>query len=408
MPAPIPRNETQRLDELYEFDILDTVPEAAYDAITYLASQICDVPIALISIVDSDRQWFKSTVGIDAAQTPRDQAFCAYALHQPDDLMIVPDASTDSRFQANPLVTGDPSIRFYAGAPLTTHAGHVLGTLCVIDRKPRRLSAAQARALEALSLQVMALLQLRRTVQELDTKQRELAEATRQRDTFMATVSHEIRTPLTSVIGYVDLLRSGLPDEERAEVLEMLARHAADVEYLIEDLLIAARAEAESLKVWRVPVSLGAQVAQVLEGLYLDQDIPIIVDTAGCQAAGDPARVRQIVRNLVTNAIRYGGPNILIQATRSGDRCHLTVRDDGPGVPEEDRDRIFEQFGQSAAAVEVASSVGLGLPISRLLAERMGGNLTYRYVDHHSIFDLELPASTAAAVAGDAIEAANP
>jgi len=367
------------------------VAEEAYDAITYLAAEICGAPIALISIVDKDRQWFKSRVGLDVTETPRDVAFCAHAIHQPSSLLIVPDASADPRFSTNPLVTGDPSIRFYAGAPLVSPAGNALGVLCVIDREPRRLTSQQEKALAALSIQVMALLELRRTVRDLEEKQREVEAATAQRDSFMAAVSHEIRGPLTAVIGYVDLLRSGLPDDERSEVLARVAREAADVEYLIEDLLVSARIEADSLRMATVPVRLDAQVAQVLEGLDPVAVAVMDVVVEDCRATGDPARVRQIVRNLVTNAFRYGGPAITVEVQSAGEACRLMVFDDGAGIPVGDRDLVFEPFRQGAGGPNVAASVGLGLPISRLLAEKMGGSLTYRYEDARSVFELQLP-----------------
>ncbi len=391
-PAPLPENESLRLAELRSFGILDTIAEEAYDAITYLASQICEAPIALISIVDEDRQWFKSRVGLDVVETDRDVAFCAHAIHQPSSLMIVPDAATDPRFSSNPLVTDDPSIRFYAGAPLVSPAGNALGTLCVIDREPRQLSEDQERALAALSVQVMALLELRRTVRDLEQKRREVDSATQQRDTFMATVSHEIRGPLTAVVGYIELLRAGVPDEERGEVLTTIAREAADVEYLIEDLLVSARAEADSLRVAAVPVSLDAQVAQVIEGLDPGDTAGIDVTVEECRVVGDPARVRQIIRNLVTNAVRYGGPSIAVDVRGAGDLCHLTVADDGAGIAPADREHVFEPFKQADGGRHVAASVGLGLPISRLLAERMGGSLAYRFEDDLSLFDLTLPA----------------
>ncbi|MCP3975653.1 MAG: GAF domain-containing sensor histidine kinase [bacterium] len=392
MPASLPPDEAQRLAELKNYEILDTVAEATYDAITYLASQICDVPIALISIVDEDRLWFKSRVGVEATETHRDLAFCAYAIHDPTEIMVVTDASLDDRFNSNPLVTGDPSIRFYAGAPLATETGNALGTLCVIDREPRTLTEGQETALEALSVQVMALLELRRTVRDLEQKQVELAEATRQRESFMATVSHEIRTPLTSVVGYVELLQGDLPDGERAEMLTNVAREAADVESLIEDLLIAARAEADSLRVAAVSVNLPAQIAQVMESLATQISSPITVETQECRAVGDPARVRQIVRNMLTNAFRYGGPNTTISSLGDEETCHVVVADDGEGIAEADCERIFDQFVQVQNGRDVPSSVGLGLPISRLLAEKMGGSLTYRFEDGLSKFDLSLPA----------------
>lgn len=172
MGAPQPFNEAERLLSLQDFDILDSIPEQSYDDLTQLAATICQAPIALISFIDSYRQWFKSAAGVDIGvdETPRDHSFCTYAIMQPTQLMVVEDATKDVRFADNPLVTGHPYIRFYAGAPLVTEAGHALGTLCVIDTKPNSISATQKNALQALARQVMEQLQLRHKIRKLSDK----------------------------------------------------------------------------------------------------------------------------------------------------------------------------------------------------------------------------------------------
>jgi GAF domain-containing protein len=166
MSAPVPKNEKKRLNVLWQYEVLDTVPEEVFDDLADLAAHICETPIALISLVDEDRQWFKSRVGITLSETSRDISFCAHAITS-DGLMIVPDATKDERFKNNPLVTGGQKIRFYAGAPLITPDGHALGTLCVLDSKPRSLGAEQQQALRVLAHHVMTQLELRRHAREL-------------------------------------------------------------------------------------------------------------------------------------------------------------------------------------------------------------------------------------------------
>jgi GAF domain-containing protein len=161
MKAPLPSNEAERLAALKAYHILDTGTEQSYEDITALAAHICEVPIALISLVDEARQWFKSKIGIAVQQTPREIAFCAYTILR-NEPFIVRDALKDMRFVDNPLVTGEPHIRFYAGFPLVNSEKLALGALCVIDRRPRQLSAEQKKVMQALSRQVMALLELRR------------------------------------------------------------------------------------------------------------------------------------------------------------------------------------------------------------------------------------------------------
>jgi anti-sigma regulatory factor (Ser/Thr protein kinase) len=194
-------DESARLAALRRYRILDTEPERHFDDLTLLASQICGTPIALITLVDAHRQWFKSRVGLSRTETSRAISFCSHAIEQ-DDLFVVPDASEDARFRDNPQVTGDPHIRFYAGAPLVTPDGHALGTLCVVDRVARTLTPEQVEALEALRRQAQALLELRVNLADLERAlaERDRAEAEQRGLMAELRVAHDNVRRLSALI----------------------------------------------------------------------------------------------------------------------------------------------------------------------------------------------------------------
>ena len=178
MTAAMPENETERLEALHRLELLDTEAEPEFDELVQLAAAICGMPISLVTLVDKDREWFKASVGIDVKETERNIAFCAHTILQPD-LFVVEDAAADPRFADNPLVTGDPQVRFYAGVPVTTPDGYAMGALCVIDRKPRKLSETQLNLLTMLARQVNARMELRLQRKQLETA---LQEVERSRD----------------------------------------------------------------------------------------------------------------------------------------------------------------------------------------------------------------------------------
>ena len=210
--VPVPERESERLRALRGYHVLDTPPELAFDDLTELAALICDAPAALISLVDEDRQWFKSRRGLDLEQTPRDISFCTHAVACPDETLVVPDATRDPRFRVNPLVTGVPGIRFYAGAPIRTDDGLAMGTVCALDYVPRTLDRRQISALEALARQALALLELRKGLAALQASRQRLEEA----NTLLT--KQAITDPLTLLLN-----RRGL-DERLAEELQRARR----------------------------------------------------------------------------------------------------------------------------------------------------------------------------------------
>jgi PAS domain S-box-containing protein len=245
MKTPIPKDEPQRLEALLRYNVLDTLPEAAFDDLARLASHICGAPIAMVSLVDDKRQWFKSKIGIDANETSRDIAFCAHTILNVNSVLEVRDASADPRFAASPLVTSDLNIRFYAGAPLVSHDGHAVGALCVMDRQPRGLTADQIDALRVLGRNVVAQLELRKQARNLaeEVAERQRAELQRQEQLKLLNASQKEASRLLALSEKSRrALLSVLEDEKRTtedlrtseELFRQLAENIKEVFWVVE------------------------------------------------------------------------------------------------------------------------------------------------------------------------------
>lgn len=377
MAAPTPSNEVKRLRALAEYDVLDTSPEAAYDDLTALAAQICDVPISLLTLVDSDRQWFKSRIGLERAETPRDHSFCAWAVSDGMPLEVE-DALTDERFAANPLVTGDPNIRFYAGAPLVTEEGLALGTLCVIDRQPRRLTEAQASALQSLARAAMAQLDLRRQNDQLRALDR-------MKEEFVAVVSHELRTPLASVVGYLEELRNeanGPLNDTQLRFLDVVDRNADRLLSLVNDLLFLAQLEAGSAGLSIETVDLAAIAAEAVDSCRLaaaEKGVEIVFDApAAVELRGDGRRLSQVADNLLSNAVKFtpAGGTVVVRLVAGDPTVTLSVSDTGVGIAADELAHLFGRFYRTRAAASAAiPGTGLGLAITRGIVEAHGGTI---------------------------------
>lgn len=377
-----PPAEVERLAALYDHDILDTVAEDEYDELTALVSELLGFDIALVSVVAEERQWFKSRVGLDVAETPRAVSFCDHAIREPGDVFEVCDARLDERFADNPLVTGGPEIRHYAAMPLVSEEGYGLGALCVISDRPGQLTDEQRAVLRGLGKQVMALLRFRRAARRVERERAALAAANDELARFSAAAAHDLRSPLRTIGSFAQLLRRRMRDRATAEEIEMFA-HVTDgsarLSAMIEGLLRLARAS----HLQYAPddrTDLGAVTAEVRALVDPTGEHLIAFEGEAVGTVPGPREAYlQILLNLVGNAVKYAGKpcaRVVVSVRRDGDgRVCVTVADDGPGISPEDHGRIFRAFetGQNATGI---SSSGLGLATVRRIGERLGAKVT--------------------------------
>jgi signal transduction histidine kinase/CheY-like chemotaxis protein len=397
--APPPANEEARLKALLDYDVLDTEEERVFDDLTLLASEICNTPISLISLVDPKRQWFKSVVGLAAKETPRDIAFCAHAINQ-QTLFEVEDALADKRFFDNPLVSDDPKIRFYAGTPLLTPEGYAIGTLCVIDKIPRKLTEFQANALAILGRNVISQMELRRKIKLLK-------EQDKNKTDFLSNMSHELRTPLNAIISFSRLL---IQDQNSALLNDKFKQYLGHIDYSGKRLLsvINTILDINKIEAGMMSLELGQcnirELFSQLQGMltisaeekHVNLQVKIAPEVPAIVLI-DEAKLGQIVINLVSNAIKFSPSykTVNVEMSCTEERLRLIVQDHGIGICQADKVKLFGKFQQVGNNKNNQGS-GLGLAITKGLVELMRGNIKVQSEPQFgSTFSVELPLTLA-------------
>ena len=441
LPNPVERNRT---DALKSYSILDSLPEKDYDDVTRLASEICQTPISLISLIDDKRQWFKSNHGLPIRETPREHAFCAHAIINPHETMIVSDSRQDERFAQNPLVTGDPHVVFYAGVPLVDSDGFALGSLCVIDHTARQLTPSQLAALKTLASQVMNMLELRKTnaalkeseeryrilsvdleqqvqqrTKELLTANENLLEANdlliRSNDNlqkFAYVASHDLQEPLRKIQAFGDMLRKELTSVsgEGLDYLDRMQNAASRMSTLIRDLLNYSRLSI------RRDATKSLILDDLIRSVLTDLDLTIAETGATVTIgplptiAGDASQLSQLFQNLISNALKFRQPDTapyiqitartvhaadlsnILKMARVADMYHqIDVADNGIGFEERYITRIFEVF-QRLHNRSTFAGTGIGLAICEKVVTNHGGTITaVSQPNQGSVFSIFLP-----------------
>lgn len=372
---PIPKDEVARLDALRTYNVLDTPPEPEFDELCRLAAQLCDCPIAAITLVDGTRQWYKARIGLPVPHTPRTaDGFCANAVVGRE-LMQVPDVLLDPRF-ANASSVTSLGVRFYAGAPLVNREDMVLGTLCVLDRKPRTLTPAQLDGLRILSRQVMAQLELRR-----------IALVGELRERLVSIVAHDLRQPLQQALlaakqGQGTLGAGTAADEQRC--LSQIAISADRLIRIVRDALDFAQTRlGHGLPLKPRPVRLHMICRQLVQEFALSYPNRVIELELSGDATGewDEDRLSQAVSNLLANALRYGAKDqpVRLSCLSTERVVTLSVWNAGPPIPPEVLPRLFVPYCRTPESQQEAdapiSALGLGLFIVREVATASGGRV---------------------------------
>ena len=379
----IPINESERLDALHAYKILDTLSESSFDSITSIAAFICNTPISLVSLIDKDRQWFKSKKGLAVSETPREHAFCAHAINNPAEIMLVEDSLKDERFSNNPLVVGFPHIRFYAGAPLVTNEGFALGTLCIIDNVPRQLNEFQLKALSDLASQVMVQFQLRKQLIEMEELKLRLEKQFYEAERFAHLVSHDIKAPLRGIAALADytLQQAGSElSDEVSECLNQIQERTTKTVNLVDGIL--RHSLSTNYEVNAEWINARLLLRDVTELCAIPSDISFTTETKITELYSDRVILIQILINLVNNAVKYGASQnstiqIRIKQTRS--EWQIEVKDNGPGIATEYQERIFEMFQTLGKTDRFGSKgTGIGLNTVKRLTELLNGSVNLK------------------------------
>ncbi len=373
--APAPLDEEKRLARLHSYNILDSLDEHEYDQVALLVSEICETPMANISFVDRDRQWFKAVVGLEDRETSRDIAFCSHTILG-NDILTVEDALEDKRFADNPLVVENPGIRFYAGMPLVTPDGYRLGALCAIDTQPRKLTESQSKALKVLSNHIVTLLELRR-------RNRELEELSDLKTRLLAIIGHDIRSPLANVSSAVSLLgKESLSDSETREIMEELTATLKSTESLLDNLVSWAKRNIDAVDTTNTEHIALSQLAQKLTR-QMAADAERKGNTIETNLAGLPEIkadrdiVEFIVRNLLVNANKFTeNGEITFSGSQADEHVVLHISDTGVGMPPEKVSGLFNWESRSRAkGTRGEKGSGLALLLSYDMAHRIGATI---------------------------------
>ncbi len=377
--------DVQRLWEKYNYEILDTSKEEEFDDIVKLASQICKVPISLISLLETGRQWHNAETGEDMTENVKESSFCACTLMQEEDIFEIDDASKDARFANSPLVIDAPNIRFYAGVPLVSKNGFKLGTLCVLNSEPQHLTDEQSFGLKVLAKQVIKLLDLRLTNKELKVQELKMKQQSEMQNRIISIIAHDVRSPMASLKQIIDFTKNDiLSEEESKELMLMAETHLDGTLDLLSDLLEWGRMQVTKTIGETRPVNLFKMIQERFCQAYASATIKnnelinlvdreLVLNT-------DSNALQFIIRNLLGNAIKFTeNGSISIYAQREDDKVLISVSDTGIGMDDSVKKNLLTGDGKlTTLGTKKEKGSCLGLLFTKDFIDMLGGKLTIK------------------------------
>ncbi|WP_316811526.1 GAF domain-containing sensor histidine kinase [Pedobacter heparinus] len=364
--------EDERIKTLYKYDLLDTPSEVPFDKLTRLAANLLKVPIAIISLVDKERIWFKSRFGLETQQIDREEGLCVSATLA-DDFYLVENAATDPRTAGHRFITGAFGLKFYAAYPLKTRDGYNLGTFCVIGKEPRTLSAEESEILRDLRDIVMDKIELRLASKTAAARQHQL----------LNTTVHDLKNPLTTIPVRADLIKMKKNDPDMVDAMcDQIKIASLNMVRIIDELLQSGSMEAGQIHLLLMKLNVSLLVSNVVamnqplaerkgQTIYFSAEMDVMIQ-------GDEGKLNEVLDNLINNAIKYApaDTNIYVRVKTRINQVLIEVEDEGPGLTAEDKTQLFQRFTRlSAQPTAGEHSTGLGLSIVKVLVEAHGGRI---------------------------------
>lgn len=382
VPPPIPSDDNRRLKELYRYEVLDTSYEDEFNDVVQLAATICNTPIALVSLIDQQRQWFKAKLGIEANEFPRDISFCGHTINADTAVFEVSDATKDERFLDNPLVVESPYIRFYTGIPLINNNGFKVGTISVMDTQPRILNEVQIFTLQTLARQVVKLLDQNLLNKQLEQQQEKLQQQMEMQNRILSIIAHDVRNPIGAVKSIIELnAKKILSQHDSVELMNMAGKQIDGTVELLNNLVDWGSMQMRGKGFEKEKVHMRTLVSNMFKSFEimasLKSNIMVNLVDEDLFLKSEINSMRFILRNLISNANKFTKEGVItVYAHKEDNQIMMSVSDTGVGMTEEIQSKLFDgEHYQSTTGTGNEKGSGLGLILTKDFIQILGGTI---------------------------------